>query len=371
MSDNGQNLNDEEFSGLNVEIALVNHEPNYGKKFDWVSFDPHKVQSPLDLPEYLCLGFQNTNAFVKSEDGWGSVWQNDLQGAKLLLNFNKKTGKYSATQSWQGIEGSSIQCDQTESLPGAISLLYSEGFPSSWSEKAASYFSGKYQVSWIKTPNDMTQFFGLPDGIFFNISFPVMIKNIRHAREIFQDMVRREPVPYGFFVTATMIDQKISYKYGVAPDWTEDPAQVITQSLGETGLVPMSIPEEKDEKNGRYMQFDRSVVMLNVSLPFICLDDMLDRLSDTPMPVYKTNESLHRRDTLPIILPTSIFEMRQNVLLEDVGQGITVEFRFFPVEPLDQMLQRNADEEISTLEKVSDQIIDQLISESKGYLSKA
>jgi len=371
MSDNGQNLNDEEFSGLNVEIALVNHEPKYGKKFDWASFDPHKVQSPLDLPEYLCLGFQNTNAFVKSEDGWGSVWQNDQQGAKLLLNFNKKTGKYSATQSWQGIEGSSIQCDQTESLPGAISQLYAEGFPASWSEKAASYFSGKYQVSWIKTPNDMTQFFGLPDGIFFNISFPVMIKNIRYAREIFQDVVKREPVPYGFFVTATMIDQKISYKYGVAPDWTEDPAQVITQSLGETGLVPMSIPEEKDEKNGRYMQFDRSVVMLNVSLPFIYLDDMLDRLSDTPMPVYKTNETLHRRDTLPIILPTSIFEMRQNVLLEDVGQGITVEFRFFPVEPLDQMLQRNADEEIDTLEKVSDQIIDQLISESKGFLSKS
>lgn len=370
MSNESLNIQDDYGLGLNVEIALVNHEPSYGKKFDWASFDSHRVQSPLDLPEYLCLGFQNTNAFVKSEDGWGAIWQNDQQGSKLLVNFNKKTGKYSITQSWLGTEGSSVQCDQTESLPGALGQLYAEGFPASWSEKASSYFAGKYQVSWIKTPQDMTQFFGLPDGIFFNISFPVMIKNIRYARDIFQDMVKREPVPYGFFVTATMIDQKISYKYGVAPDWTQDLAQVITQSLGETGLVPMSIPEEIDEKDGRYIQFDRSVVMLNVSLPFIWLDDMLDRLSDTPMPVYKSSETLHRRDTLPIILPTSIFEKRQNVLLEDAGQGINVEFRFFPVSPLDKMLQRDANEEIEFLEKMSDKMIDQLISDAKGHLQQ-
>lgn len=168
-----------------------------------------------------------------------------------MLNWNSKTHKYTASQVWDGEEGSATQQDDTTPLIQVFAMLYEDGFPKNWDAKAKEQFEGKYYLTWLEGNERLPTYFAAPDGVFRVISFPVMIKNLRHARTILEHISAETP-NYGFFATATLMQQDVYYKLGTAPDWTRDIAMCMTQSIGETGLIPQDIPRTEEIEGAQW-----------------------------------------------------------------------------------------------------------------------
>ena len=74
-----------------------------------------------------------------------------------------------------------------------------------------------------------------------------MIKNLRHAQSILKSIAEKSP-SYGFYAIANLMEQDVYYEIGKAPDWTSDIALCMTQSIGETGLIP---PEFRPRRQSR------------------------------------------------------------------------------------------------------------------------
>ncbi|MBQ8829334.1 MAG: hypothetical protein IJ022_04480 [Burkholderiaceae bacterium] len=347
------------------QIALVNHRPADSHYFDWQNFSAERVVRSEDLPPYLIFGNQDKDAFCLTADGWSALWCDKSRQNRILLTWNRKTGRFTVNQTWRGIEGSSEEVASTESLNTVLSSLYSKGFPVSWDTEAKDHFEKLYQLSWVKSPEELPIYFGVPDGVFYSIIFPVMVKNIRNAKKILEDVAKEPDLDYGFFATACMLDQKVLYKVGQAPEWTQDVAQVLTQSLGETGLMPLEIPELQEDGLSRAVKLERSVMTVVVSVPFGRLEDMLSRLAETPMPILSRQEPPHRRETLPIVVPVNISEDGRALRIDDQEQGISSIYQFLEEKSLGELLQLDADRQIQALEELSDQLVEQLISATK------
>jgi hypothetical protein len=343
------------------QIALVNHRPAEDRTFDWGSFQSSAVKKASDLPAYLIAGPRQDDAFVRSSEGWYAKWDGGKTGGTLNVTWTQAAKKYLVEQKWLDAKPVVAEVDFQEPFFQAVSSVYAKGFPEGWDEKAKDYFESKYQVSWIQTPSELPLYFGAPDGVFYAVSFPVMIKNLRNAQHILENIAKDPALQYGFFVTAAMTDQTVYYTVGVAPEWTADIAQCLTQSLGETGLLPLEIPSLEETGGVQYVKLERSVMMVRVCVPFTQLDDMLSRLAETPMPIYKTDDNPYRRETLPIITPVNIAETGQSIRVIDSAQGVTSIYGFLPDQPLDALLKEGSEGKIAKLEQLSDQMIQQVL----------
>lgn len=343
------------------QIALVNHRPSEKHSFDWLGFSPAAVTKPQDLPYYLVFGAIDEEAFRLTDEGWSAAWANPQTKSRILLTWNRKTERYTVSQTWHGVEGSVSDAPADTPLNDVLAGLYIKSFPPAWEEEAKVHFEKQYQTSWIKTPSDLSLYFGVPDGVFYTIVLPVMVKNIRNAKKILEDLDRISPIDYGFFATACLLDQRVYYEIGRAPEWTSDVAQVLTQSLGETGLLPLEIPKYEEENGIRSIRLDRSVMALCISVPFGQLEDMLARLAESPIPVLTKAEPPHRRETLPIIVPVNIGEDARALRIEDEDQGIETIYQFLPMKPLGELLSLDCESQIDELEKMSDSMIQQIM----------
>lgn len=58
-------------------------------------------------------------------------------------------------------------------------------------------------------------------------------------------------------------------------------------------------------------------MMLNISVPFAHIFEMLKDLSETPMPILPAYEAPMRRETLPVILPQGLSERLNSFTLDD------------------------------------------------------
>ena len=177
-----------------------------------------------------------------------------------------------------------------------------------------------YHLTWLVGDKRLPTYFAAPDGIFRVISFPVMIKNLRHAQSILKSIAEKSP-SYGFYAIANLMEQDVYYEIGKAPDWTSDIALCMTQSIGETGLIPSGVPSSA---------------------------------SEAPM----------RRETLPVILPQGLSERLNSFTLDDTIQGIRVQYSY-PVQEasLDDLLKLDSADQIDRLEKFSDHMLDQLTAD--------
>ena len=79
------------------------------------------------------------------------------------------------------------------------------------------------------------------------------------------------------------MEQDVYYEIGKAPDWTSDIALCMTQSIGETGLIPSGVPSSETIEGKEYIHLERDVMMLNISVPFAHIFEMLKDLSETPI----------------------------------------------------------------------------------------
>ncbi len=342
------------------EIAVINSRPKNDRSFDWLGFDPKNVKDKDDLPPYLVFGPLDLGTLVINGEGWYAQWTNPKQKAKIVINWRRDTGVYTLSQIWLGEEGSACEESDKNSFPQVIASLYKDGFPANWDEKAKVYFEKKYQISWLSASDTQPCYFGLPDGVFRVLCFPVMIKNIRHAQQILAH-ISEEGLKYGFFALAQLTPQKIYYEVGVAPDWTRDAGLLLTQSIGETGLIPSELPTNETVHGKEYVALSREVMMLQVNIPFADLEDMLERLEATPMPIEKTDQVPLRRDLVPVVVPQSMSEVTQSFTVQDPEQGINVVTACMKLEnPFDVLIRKNSARQLEELEKFSDDMLDKL-----------
>lgn len=359
----------EENLGEIFQIALLNHPSAARNKFNWGVFKPESVKGPKDLPPYMIFGPLDEGTFLLNEEGWRAEWSDKTQKAKVVVNWGKKTHRYTATQTWEGEEGSATEQPDSTPLIQVFAMLYEDGFPAIWDQLAKKRAEEKYHLTWLVGDKRLPTYFAAPDGIFRVITFPIMVKNIRNAKHIL-DNVAGHGINYGFFAIGSLMEQQIDYEVGKAPDWTADLAMCMTQSIGETGLIPSAIPSTQEIDGKSFIRLERDVMMLSISVPFAHIFDMLKRLSETPMPIIPANEPPMRREMLPVIIPQGLSEKLSSFTLDDTQQGIRVAYSY-PVQEaaLDDLLKLNSDDQIARLEKFSDEMLDQLaanVDKEKG-----
>ena len=97
---------DDKNLGELFQIALVNAPSPSKNAFNWGAFKPEAVKSPADLPPYLVFGPLNEGTFLLTPEGWRAEWSDAQQKAKITLNWGANTHRYTATQVWEGEEGS-------------------------------------------------------------------------------------------------------------------------------------------------------------------------------------------------------------------------------------------------------------------------
>lgn len=342
------------------EIALVNSKPLSSEQFNWMAFKPGEVKDKKDLPSFLIFGPLDEGSLVINEEGWFAQWNDPEQKAKLTVNWRQDTKMYSVSQVWMGIEGSAVEVSDEQSFPQVLASLYQDGFPKDWEQKAKEYFESKYRVSWLSSPDNLPCTFGLPNGTFRVLEFPILIKNIRNAQRILMHL-SEEGLPYGFFSAVQLTPQKIFYEVGKAPDWTNDIGNVLTQSIGETGLIPTEIPQREKVDGKEYNVLTRQVMMLQISIPFAGLDLMLRKLAETPMPIVTTKEMPLRRELTPVILPTNLDEVTDSFTVSDEDQGIKVVTGLMKTQlPFYELLKKDSQKQIDELEKFSDEMLEKL-----------
>ena len=170
-----------------------------------------------------------------------------------------------------------------------------------------------------------------------------------------------EDMSYGFFAVAQLTAQKVFYEVGKAPDWTNDIGLVLTQSIGETGLIPTDIPQCEKIDGKDYNVLSRQVVMLQISIPFAGLSFMLKKLAETPMPIVTTQEMPLRRELTPVILPVNLDEVTDSFTVSDQDQGIKVVTGLMKTQrPFAELLRKDSQKQIEELEKFSDEMLDKL-----------
>ena len=132
----------------------------------------------------------------------------------------------------------------------------------------------------------------------------------------------------------------------------------------ETGLIPSGVPSSETIEGKEYIHLERDVMMLNISVPFAHIFEMLKDLSETPMPILPAYEAPMRRETLPVILPQGLSERLNSFTLDDTIQGIRVQYSY-PVQEasLDDLLKLDSADQIDRLEKFSDHMLDQLTAD--------
>ena len=352
------------------QIALINSIPKGRVKFDWAGFKPQNVKSADDLPPYLIFGPLDQGTLVINRDGWSAQWTDPKQNAKLVVSWSQKTHMYTANQYWQGEEGSAVVQKDTVPLIQVIALLYETGFPKNWDAKAKAESEKLYHLTWIESNERLSTVFAAPDGVFRVLMFPIMVKNIRNAKTILEH-IAEQGLTYGFFATARLMQQDVYYEIGKAPAWTAGVSDVMVQSIGETGFLPTNIPQNETIEGKEYMHLERDVMMLCIEVPFAGIFDFLARVAETPMPVIASKDEPLRREMLPIIVPQKIEEKLSALTLEDYDQGIRVAYTYIAENlDLDVLLKNDAEKQIEKLEKLSDQLIDQLSADVSNEMQE-
>ena len=91
-------------SGLAHPIPLARYAPRR-EPFSWRDWDPARVRSAADLPQYLILGALDHASFVQSADGWRARWQGIDHDTHLDVAWQPEAGRWDVRQAWRGEAG--------------------------------------------------------------------------------------------------------------------------------------------------------------------------------------------------------------------------------------------------------------------------
>jgi hypothetical protein len=277
-------------------------------------WQPETVRSKQDLPPYLILGTLDASSFQISAAGWSARWQGTEEDTYFEVAFKTDTGRYEIRQFWRGVDGGYGSFTPQIPLTKAISEGFYSRFPAGWDKAAKEQLEADYQVAVVIPPERIYTFCGIPDGAFRTIAIPVSVKNLRPARQWFQQIVTHTPFAYPFSVEARRYTQVVHYVEGKAPAWTTEPAILFSQSVAETGLVPQTLPFREAGNNGSAdWTLWRKNYHLFITLPFAGLTDFLARAATVNGPIRAIDDPPVPFTTMPIIFPASLEHQTQNL----------------------------------------------------------
>jgi hypothetical protein len=300
-------------SDLPEVVPLLRYAPERSYH-SWKVWGPELVLSISDLPQYLVLGGIDSSQFQLSSDGWFARWQGNEDDTYFDVTYKAKEKRWEVQQTWCGIDGGLSRYPAHIPLDKLIAQALYMQFPSSWDRSAKTRLEKDYQLTLIEQPQNGYNLFGLPDGAFRTIVFPISVRNLRRVREWIQSIITDSPLTYPISVEAKLFHQVINYLEGKAPEWTSQTGVAFLNSLEETGLAPHDFPVREVAKDGSAAwTLRRDVYFICIGLPFAGLVDFLSRMSSENGPVRTTYDPSFRFELCPIIIPAG-FEIQTESL---------------------------------------------------------
>lgn len=188
-------------------------------------------------------------------------------------------------------------------------------FPRAWDRAAKLQLESTYQTTIVEQPENSYAFFGIPDGAFRTIAFPIAVHNLRQVRQWIQDIVKESPLTYPITVEAKLVFQAVNYLEGKAPAWTSHGAVTFNQSVAETGLAPQGLPIREEANDGSAAwTLRRHIYFLFIGLPFAGLTYFLSRMVSANGPVRTILDPDIRFELRPIVIPAG-FEIQTESLV--------------------------------------------------------
>lgn len=279
-------------------------------RFSWQDWDPARVRSADDLPQYLVLGELDPSTFEQSTSGWAARWQGTEDDTHFDVAYRADAERWEIRQTWCGFDGGFSIYPPRIPLDKVIAqALYTE-FPRNWDSAAKSQLESEYQLTVVEQPDNAYSFCGIPDGAFRTIVFPIAVRNLRPVRQWIQEIAEESPLTYPITVEAKLVFQALNYLEGKAPDWTTQEAVAFNHSVMETGLVPHGFPVREVANDGSAAwTLRREIYFLFIGLPFAGLNDFLSRMVSENGPIRATSDPSLRFELRPVVMPAA-FEMQ-------------------------------------------------------------
>jgi hypothetical protein len=341
-------------SDLPSVVPLLRYTPKRSHH-SWQDWDPALVRSASDLPQYLVIGGLDSSTFQLSSGGWFARWQGTEVDTHFDVKYKAEEKRWEVQQAWCGVDGGLSRYPARIPLDKLIAQTLYMQFPSSWDRAAKSQLESDYQITLIEQPEGNYNLFGLPDGAFRTIVFPISVRNIRPLRNWIQSIIDESPLTYPISVEAKLNFQAINYLEGKAPEWTSEDGVVFLQSLEETGLAPQGFPSREVAKDGSAAwTLRRDVYLVCIGLPFAGLTDFLSRITSENGPVRTTSDPSIRFELQPVILPAGFEIQTESLAIWDADRTTRSFFQF--VRPGEEQSVRTVADVIEA-EKITDEIL--------------
>ena len=314
---------------LPASIQLFRYNPER-LQFNWKFWDPAKVRTAKDLPNYLILGSLDKSTFEITNEGWSAIWQGTEDNTYFKVKYLAEKERYEINQKWCGVDGGISMYTSKIPLGKIIAERLYIWFP--WDSEAKNTLEQKYQITYFEQPKEYPTMCGIPDGTFKTIAFPVLIRNLRPVREWLQKITSDSNINYPISAEAKLLFQAINYLEGKAPDWTTNKTSVFISSLDETGIVPFDFPVRETAPNGSSAwTLRREVYVLFIRLPFAGLTDFLERMVTAIYngPIRLRDAEPLRVQMQPIVIPPMTEYMSQNISFYDKEQTTRCYLQFF------------------------------------------
>jgi hypothetical protein len=296
-------------SELPHSIPLFRYVPVRGS-FSWRDWNPSRVRSVGDLPPYLILGNLDPSTFDRTGSGWSARWQGTEDDTHFDVDYRATTDHYEVRQTWRGVDGGFAFYQTRVPLDKIIGQAMNWEFPRAWDRAAKAHVESGYQVSVVDPTRGSRSIFGIPDGAFRTIVFPLAVRDLRPTLASIRKMVESSPLAYPLMVEAKLVDQVVDYLEGKAPEWTTRDAATFARSTADTGLAPQGFPAHATFRDRTAAwTLRRKAYFMFIRLPFAGLTDFLARAVDAKGPVRATSDPHLRFELRPLIVP-ALFEMR-------------------------------------------------------------
>ena len=348
-------------------ISLLRYAPKRSHH-SWKDWSPELVRSASDLPQYLVLGSIDPSIFHLSPEGWFARWQGTEDDTHFDVTYKASEKRWEVQQTWRGIDGGLSRYPAKIPLDKLIAQTLYMQFPSLWDRAAKSRLEKDYQLTLIEQPENGYNLFGLPDGAFRTIFFPVSVRNLRPVQEWIRSIINESPLTYPISIEAKLIFQVINYLEGKAPEWTSQEGTVFLNSIEETGLAPQAFPVREVAKDGSAAwTLRRDIYFLCISLPFAGLTDFLSRMSSENGPVRTTSDPIFRFELCPVIIPAGFEIHAESLALWDRDRTTRSFLQF--TRPGEEKSVRTVEDVVET-EKATDELLAK-VEEISGDIVKS
>lgn len=352
-------------SELPRSVPLFRYAPDR-RPFYWRDWSPAHVHSAEDLPQRLILGDLAPSTFERSAAGWSARWTGTEDLTYFDVAYKAETQQWEIRQTWCGLDGGFSTYPSRMPLDKLIGQTLYMQFPRNWDREAKSRLEADYQLTVIEQPKNLYSSWGIPDGAFRTIAFPIAVRNLRPVRQWLEEIISGSPLAYPITVEAKLVFQALNYLEGKAPEWTSQQALAFNQSVVETGLAPQSFPVREESNDGSAAwTLRREIYFLFIGLPFAGVTDFLSRMATPNGPIRRAVDPSLRFELRPIVMPAALELQTESLAIWDTARTTRSFLQFAPpgqtrdVPKLEAVLEaeRSAPATLAKIESISADVV--------------